>query len=206
MRCSQNEEVTKPRCPLIGSQHQGTRGRVEAPTAGPIVVWTGFFAPTAVFVPVVAPATADQHAATSAMLHPPAPAVLQPPALAVLQPPAAAVLQLLAVAVLQLPAAQPPAAAVLQPPAAAVSQSLVGSPEESIRPLPLLRVNVRKAGRKKGRSKMMTSSPERTALEDEQQARRARGKSGVHKLDCPTIERHPETGPSKKRGRKGEEQ
>ena len=34
--------ATKPRYPLIGSRHQGTRGRVGATTAGLMGVWTGF--------------------------------------------------------------------------------------------------------------------------------------------------------------------
>ena len=106
------------------------------------------FAPAAVSVPVVVP-SADQ----------PAAAVTEPesPAVAELEP-------------------EPTAATVAVPEPCEPAGAGLRSPE-SIRPLPRLQVSVRKAGRKKGQSRVMTSTPERTVLEEVQRERSAKTKA-----------------------------
>ena len=106
------------------------------------------FAPAAVSVPVVVP-SADQPAA--AVTEPESPAVAE----LELEPTAATV---------AVPEPGEPAGAGLRSP-------------ESIRPLPRLQVSVRKAGRKKGQSRVMTSTPERTVLEGVQRERSAKTKA-----------------------------
>ncbi|XP_043230068.1 MFS-type transporter clz9-like [Amphibalanus amphitrite] len=86
-----------------------------------------------------------------------------------------------------VPSAGQPAVAEPEPPAAAVAVP-VPAPEpdgpaeaslrspESIRPLPRLQVSERKAGRKKGQSRVMTSTPERAVLEESHLARTEKNK------------------------------
>ena len=106
------------------------------------------FAPAAVSVPVVVP-SADQPAA--AVTEPESPAVAE----LELEPTAATV---------AVPEPGEPAGAGLRSP-------------ESIRPLPRLQVSVRKDGRKNGQSRVMTSTPERTVLEEVQRERSAKTKA-----------------------------
>ena len=106
------------------------------------------FAPAAVSVPVVVP-SADQPAA--AVTEPESPAVTE----LELEPTAATV---------AVPEPGEPAGAGLRSP-------------ESIRPLPRLQVSVRKVGRKKGQSRVMTSTPKRTVLEEVQRERSAKTKA-----------------------------